>query len=408
MVQILTVCTSGVVTALQRAQEREEWIGVLPREHVCTENLTPFFKLLPCKNEAGLAALLHPESVFDVAYHAMHTYVSVRCANESAGYQNLQNSATSGGCSQHRLRVRSLRFAVCSSILLEVAPSLACCEQVRVWYGIHSWLALYFSISCNSFLYSKPSGSPSGACVTWQVEQSVTVVTEAGAYGGQAPSGTLGAVLKHPGATKAIEQCAVAESSIVYRMYAQDGGRISRHGVITNNTDVVFDVQDDPDVRRVLQLPLTAIITSNADSTVSNGGHADVSMVPLHVQRHALVQGRDQGQIRTRLWNTGSEALVVHTLQILPWFLRVFTHTLDVYDTVSVSLRTQPAMQPLGSTCRQRLNSTHGILQPQRLSHATLMESAYSPARDREVSTGTTAKFVPVVCRSICVQSLYT
>ncbi|ORY77422.1 GPI transamidase component PIG-T, partial [Protomyces lactucae-debilis] len=32
--------------------------GLLPSETVCTENLTPFLKLLPCKNKAGIASLL--------------------------------------------------------------------------------------------------------------------------------------------------------------------------------------------------------------------------------------------------------------------------------------------------------------------------------------------------------------
>ncbi len=33
-------------------------VGSLPREAVCTENLTPWLKLLPCTGKAGLAAVL--------------------------------------------------------------------------------------------------------------------------------------------------------------------------------------------------------------------------------------------------------------------------------------------------------------------------------------------------------------
>ncbi len=33
-------------------------MAVLPREAVCTENLTPWLKLLPCRDAAGLASLL--------------------------------------------------------------------------------------------------------------------------------------------------------------------------------------------------------------------------------------------------------------------------------------------------------------------------------------------------------------
>eukprot|EP01133_Synstelium_polycarpum_P017889 gene17889-21340_t len=45
--------------------------GILPRESVCTENLTPWVKLLPCREQAGLGRLLNPLRLYDVAYHSM-------------------------------------------------------------------------------------------------------------------------------------------------------------------------------------------------------------------------------------------------------------------------------------------------------------------------------------------------
>lgn len=35
----------------------------MPREAVCTENLTPWLRLLPCRDVAGLGALLHGPKV---------------------------------------------------------------------------------------------------------------------------------------------------------------------------------------------------------------------------------------------------------------------------------------------------------------------------------------------------------
>ncbi|KAG9081986.1 Subunit of the glycosylphosphatidylinositol transamidase complex-like protein [Ceratobasidium sp. 392] len=43
----------------------------LPSESVCTENLTPFVKLLPCKAHAGIASLLNPHKLFDADWHGM-------------------------------------------------------------------------------------------------------------------------------------------------------------------------------------------------------------------------------------------------------------------------------------------------------------------------------------------------
>ena len=47
----------------------------LPSEHVCTENLTPFLKLLPCKSLSGLASLLNPHRLFDADWHGMGIHV---------------------------------------------------------------------------------------------------------------------------------------------------------------------------------------------------------------------------------------------------------------------------------------------------------------------------------------------
>jgi GPI-anchor transamidase subunit T len=49
--------------------------GTLPSEHVCTENLTPFLKLLPCKSLSGIASLLNPHRLFDADWHGMGVHV---------------------------------------------------------------------------------------------------------------------------------------------------------------------------------------------------------------------------------------------------------------------------------------------------------------------------------------------
>ena len=47
----------------------------LPAEHVCTENLTPFLKLLPCKSQSGLAVLLNPHRLFGADWHGLGVHV---------------------------------------------------------------------------------------------------------------------------------------------------------------------------------------------------------------------------------------------------------------------------------------------------------------------------------------------
>ncbi|RVW54906.1 GPI transamidase component PIG-T [Vitis vinifera] len=50
--------------------------GSLPREAVCTENLTPWLKLLPCRDKAGLAALMDRPSIYRGFYHSQRLRLS--------------------------------------------------------------------------------------------------------------------------------------------------------------------------------------------------------------------------------------------------------------------------------------------------------------------------------------------
>ncbi|EJU05166.1 Gpi16 subunit GPI transamidase component [Dacryopinax primogenitus] len=49
--------------------------AAFPSESVCTENLTPFLKLLPCKSRAGIAQLLNPHKVFSADWHGVGVHV---------------------------------------------------------------------------------------------------------------------------------------------------------------------------------------------------------------------------------------------------------------------------------------------------------------------------------------------
>ncbi|MCJ1380102.1 Subunit of the glycosylphosphatidylinositol transamidase complex-like protein [Xylographa soralifera] len=53
--------------------------GTLPHEVVCTENLTPFLKLLPCKGKAGISSLLDGHKLFDASWQSMAIDVRPVC-----------------------------------------------------------------------------------------------------------------------------------------------------------------------------------------------------------------------------------------------------------------------------------------------------------------------------------------
>ncbi|KAL8608415.1 hypothetical protein ACOMHN_002648 [Nucella lapillus] len=55
--------------------------GALPREIVCTENLTPWKKLLPCDSKAGLSTLFKAEKLHDADYHSLSVHFRPVCAD---------------------------------------------------------------------------------------------------------------------------------------------------------------------------------------------------------------------------------------------------------------------------------------------------------------------------------------
>jgi phosphatidylinositol glycan class T len=56
-------------------------LSLLPSERLCTENLTPFLKLLPCTSRAGLASLLNPHALVSADWHG----ISVHFTQEQLG-----------------------------------------------------------------------------------------------------------------------------------------------------------------------------------------------------------------------------------------------------------------------------------------------------------------------------------
>lgn len=57
--------------------------GILPREEVCTENLTPWMKLLACRSHAGLGQLINPIRIAGSDYNS----ISLHAARSPSGFK---------------------------------------------------------------------------------------------------------------------------------------------------------------------------------------------------------------------------------------------------------------------------------------------------------------------------------
>lgn len=76
--------------------DSSNWLfGNLPREAVCTENLTPWLKLLPCQDRQGLTQLMNRPTLYGASFHAMSVHLAVHTQKNSTCSPN---SASGSSC----------------------------------------------------------------------------------------------------------------------------------------------------------------------------------------------------------------------------------------------------------------------------------------------------------------------
>lgn len=79
------------------ADQGSNWFyGSLPREAVCTENLTPWLKLLPCQGKQGLTQLMHRPTLYGASFHAMKVHLIVH--DDSQTESCPADLASNGSC----------------------------------------------------------------------------------------------------------------------------------------------------------------------------------------------------------------------------------------------------------------------------------------------------------------------
>lgn len=66
----------------------------LPREVVCTENLTPWKKLLPCDPREGFTSLLNAQYIYSTNYHSLGIHVRQLCLDSSCSNMILESKQT--------------------------------------------------------------------------------------------------------------------------------------------------------------------------------------------------------------------------------------------------------------------------------------------------------------------------
>lgn len=68
--------------------------ATLPQEIVCTENLTPWKKLLPCDSKRGLATLLNAGYIHNTNYHSLGIHLRSICQNKECTKASIELKQT--------------------------------------------------------------------------------------------------------------------------------------------------------------------------------------------------------------------------------------------------------------------------------------------------------------------------
>ncbi|XP_045191639.2 GPI transamidase component PIG-T-like [Mercenaria mercenaria] len=68
--------------------------SALPKEIVCTENLTPWEKLLPCESQAGLAGLFNAMKLYDASFHSLGLHVRPVCQDRDCKLAGIELKQT--------------------------------------------------------------------------------------------------------------------------------------------------------------------------------------------------------------------------------------------------------------------------------------------------------------------------
>ncbi|CAI5647197.1 unnamed protein product [Oreochromis niloticus] len=226
--------------------------ATLPREIVCTENLTPWKKLLPCGSKAGLAVLLKSEKLFHSSFHSQAVHIrSVcqdwQCKTTSWELRQTVNSVFDLHNSGQAKREWSL-FKMFSRTLTEACP-----------------------LASSSKLYIDITDNPQGE----QFELSP--------------------------ATSLLSQAVVL------------GDR---------RTFSVYDLTQETTFGSVRSLNLLIRWKSN---------EGEMLRPLLHAERYVAGYGLQTGEIHTLMYNNHPyRSFPVLLLDSVPWYLRLYIHTLSV------------------------------------------------------------------------------
>ncbi|KAK4579931.1 Subunit of the glycosylphosphatidylinositol transamidase complex-like protein [Recurvomyces mirabilis] len=260
--------------------------GTLPNEVVCTENLTPFLKLLPCKGKSGISSLLDGHKVFDANWQAMSIDVRPVCPSSATSNDDecmLEIQQTIDVVLDIERSMRPRDDPIPRPRPIEEIE----CDESKHYNGPDSCYPKRKQ-GAMGWSLSKIFGTPVlGSChlVEDDTHDSVDITLEV-------PS------------ARVVETSALQLSSpVVDRQNTETRHFKLQQG--THRTDLTLPYQ--PDVASTLR-----------------------SQPPLYATRQITGHGQERGGMHTLLHNPHPYPQTLIYLEALPWFLRPYMHTLKI------------------------------------------------------------------------------
>lgn len=249
--------------------------AALPEEPICTENLTPFLKLLPTRGKAGLGSLLDGHKLFDSLWHSMSIDLTTECDDSSSQCTLKLTQNIDHIIDITRLLRRSRR----GNIYKPTSGDQLRCDLEKKY---DSWTC--FPLTDETMFqwdFETIFGRPiKGAC--FQDDQSVSML-----------------------------KLDIDKSKWTVNIETSDGDSI-----VTQEVDTVYRFVDSKDYNIRFQ---------TLDSRVV----LPVEKPPILVSRSLTGYSQDKGGMRVNIRNPHpEEAVQVVYFDTLPWYMRAYLHTL--------------------------------------------------------------------------------
>ncbi|KAI3406704.2 GPI16 [Candida oxycetoniae] len=255
--------------------------AALPSEPVCTENLTPFLKLIPTRGKAGIASLLDGHKLFDSLWHGMSVDVHTECNSDGECFLKLHQTVY-----QIIDIIRSMRKRVEGGIPKPTPGNMLRCDTNKTF---NIWQCF-------------PLGDPIE--LEWSLETLYGRLIKGAAFE------------DNPNVSKVIID--VDPSTWNVTKHKENSKWVITNSVYANNTDKIVEAIDEP------------FSYDFKFATTNSSVVKPIEEPPLHVSRSLTGYSLDRGGLRIAFTNPTNKTVQFTYFESLPWFMRLYISTLKL------------------------------------------------------------------------------